>query len=223
MKHNLKERVAAVTGRARALAKQLLAHSRAALWPLDRERAAVEKVASALADASRAARAVIVDDAATVSAASEWDHVVRVIVAGIKNCVKAALSLMTGQHHRCIVNIASVPAMRARGSIGSAIYGATKASVAALSLGLARELGPQGIIVNAVAPGIADTAMRRSTLTEDRHRRVVSRTPLGRLATLSDYRKLGDVPRLRLRFIHHRSSHSGRRWLTASHNRMTSI
>ena len=85
-----------------------------------------------------------------------------------------------------IINIASVSAMRGGGSLGNTIYGATKASVVALTMGLARELGPLGITVNAVAPAVADTAMTRAGLTDEMRRRIVARIPLGRLATLSD-------------------------------------
>lgn len=53
-------------------------------------------------------------------------------------------------------------------------------------MGLARELGPQGITVNAVAPAIADTAMTRASLTEDARQRILARIPLGRLAAVSD-------------------------------------
>lgn len=121
--------------------------------------------------------------------ASEWDRVAQVNVAGIINCVKAALNLMTTRGGR-VVNIASVSAMRGGGSIGNTIYGASKAGVVALTLGLARELGPRAITVNAVAPGVADTAMTRSALTEDIRQRIISRTPLGRLAALSDIANL---------------------------------
>src|SRR5258708_12754111 len=77
-----------------------------------------------------------------------------------------------------IINIASVSAMRGGGSLGNTIYGATKASVVALTMGLARELGPLGITVNAVAPAVADTAMTRAALTDDMPRRIVPRIPL---------------------------------------------
>jgi 3-oxoacyl-[acyl-carrier protein] reductase len=85
-----------------------------------------------------------------------------------------------------IINIASVSAMRGGGSLGNTIYGATKASVVALTMGLARELGPLGVTVNAVAPAVADTAMTRAALTDDMRRRIVARIPLGRLAAPSD-------------------------------------
>jgi len=118
--------------------------------------------------------------------ASEWDRVARVNVAGILNCVKAAMPAATRQRAGRIINIASVSAMRGGGSLGNTIYGASKASVVALTMGLARELGPLGITVNAVAPAVADTAMTRAALTDDMRRRIVARIPLGRLAALSD-------------------------------------
>src|SRR5262249_55328453 len=60
--------------------------------------------------------------------ASEWDRVARVNVAGILNCVKAAMPAVTRQRAGRIINIASVSAMRGGGSLGNTIYGATKAS-----------------------------------------------------------------------------------------------
>ena len=113
--------------------------------------------------------------------ASEWDRVARVNVAGILNCVKAAMPAVTRQRAGRIINIASVSAMRGGGSLGNTIYGATKASVVALTMGLARELGPLGITVNAVAPAVADTAMTRAALTDDMRRRIVARLDDGRL------------------------------------------
>ncbi|HVI62527.1 MAG TPA: SDR family NAD(P)-dependent oxidoreductase [Bradyrhizobium sp.] len=117
---------------------------------------------------------------------SEWDRVSRVNVSGIINCVKAALPSMAAQRRGRIINIASISAMRGGGSIGNTIYGATKASVVALTKGLARELGPQGITVNAVAPAIADTAMTHAALTAEARQRILLRIPLGRLAAPSD-------------------------------------
>lgn len=117
---------------------------------------------------------------------SEWDRVSRVNVCGIINCVKAALPFMAAQRRGRIINIASISAMRGGGSIGNTIYGATKASVVALTKGFARELGPQGITVNAVAPAVADTAMTHAALTEEARQRILSRIPLGRLAAPSD-------------------------------------
>jgi NAD(P)-dependent dehydrogenase (short-subunit alcohol dehydrogenase family) len=118
--------------------------------------------------------------------AEEWDRINRVNVAGILNCVRAAIPIMTRQGYGRIVNIASVSAMRGGGSVGNTLYGASKAAVVALTMGLARELGPKGITVNAIAPAVVDTAMTHAALTEDARQKILARIPLGRLARLAD-------------------------------------
>ena len=82
---------------------------------------------------------------------------------------------MRQQRRGRIINIASVSAMRGGGSVGNTLYGATKAGVVALTMGLARELGPDGITANAIAPAVADTAMTSAALTEDVRRKIVAR------------------------------------------------
>ena len=116
----------------------------------------------------------------------EWDRISRVNVSGILNCVRAAVPAMARQRAGRIVNIASVSAMRGGGSIGNTLYGASKAAVVALTVGLARELGPQGITVNAIAPAVVDTAMTHAALTEEARQKIIARIPLGRLASLAD-------------------------------------
>ena len=72
-----------------------------------------------------------------------------------------------------------------RGFSGLAAYAATKAGMIGMTKSLARELGPRGIRVNAVAPGFLDTEMSGSL--EDRQRdQIIRRTPLGRLGTTED-------------------------------------
>ncbi len=117
---------------------------------------------------------------------TEWQRIAQVNLAGVIYCVKAAIPVMKQQRHGRIINIASVSAMRGGGSVGNTLYGTTKAGVVALTMGLARELGPFGITANAIAPAIVDTAMTHAALTEDAKRRILERIPLGRLAQLSD-------------------------------------
>jgi NAD(P)-dependent dehydrogenase (short-subunit alcohol dehydrogenase family) len=118
--------------------------------------------------------------------AGEFDRVARVNVDGIVHCVKAAVPAMRAARSGRIVNIASISAMRGGGSVGNTLYGATKAAVVALTMGLARELGPNGITVNAVAPAIVDTAMTHAALTKETRQRILPRIPLGRFASPAD-------------------------------------
>jgi len=117
---------------------------------------------------------------------SEWDRVARVNLSGVLHCAKAAMPFMTAQRWGRIVNIASVSAARGGGSFGNTLYGTTKAGVVALTMGLARELGPHGVTVNAVSPAVADTPMTRALLSEDVRQRIVARIPVGRLASVDD-------------------------------------
>jgi len=82
-----------------------------------------------------------------------------------------------------IVVVSSVVA--ARGSRGLAVYAATKAGLEGFARSLARELGPRGIRVNAVAPGFMETDLS-SSLADDDRARIVRRTPLGRLGDPAD-------------------------------------
>jgi NAD(P)-dependent dehydrogenase (short-subunit alcohol dehydrogenase family) len=116
----------------------------------------------------------------------EWQKVSAVNLAGVLYCAQAAIPIMSNQRSGRIINIASVAAMRGGGTVGNALYGATKAGVVALTMGLARELGPHGITVNAIAPAIADTAMTHGVLTEEIRKKVLARIPLGRLTRPSD-------------------------------------
>ena len=117
---------------------------------------------------------------------TEWQRVSEINLSGVLYCAKAAIPFMSKKKYGRILNIASVSAMRGGGSVGNTLYGTTKAGVVALTMGLARELGPNGITVNAIAPAVVDTAMTHPKLTEDARRKILARIPLGRLASLSD-------------------------------------
>ena len=122
--------------------------------------------------------------------AGEFHRLARVNIDGIINCVRAASPAMIAARRGRIVNIASVSAMRGGGAVGNTLYGATKAGVVALTMGLARELGPSGITVNAIAPAIVDTAMTHAALTDDARKRIMARIPLGRFGTGTDVAEL---------------------------------
>ena len=116
----------------------------------------------------------------------EWERVSKVNLSGVLYCSKAAIPFMTAKKYGRIVNIASVSAARGGGSFGNTLYGTTKAGVVALTMGMARELGPHQVTVNAVSPAVTDTPMTRALLDDEVKQRIVSRIPLGRLASVDD-------------------------------------
>jgi NAD(P)-dependent dehydrogenase (short-subunit alcohol dehydrogenase family) len=79
-----------------------------------------------------------------------------------------------------IVNIASIAGLRAAPLQG--VYGMTKAAMISMTQTLAAELGPNGIRVNAIAPGLVETRLAQALTSSDEvMRRVTERTPLGRV------------------------------------------
>ena len=86
-----------------------------------------------------------------------WDRIFAVNVKGIYNCVNAAMPGFLKKHKGCIINVSSM-----WGQVGAsceAAYSATKGAVIALTKALAQELGPSGIRVNCIAPGVIVTDM----------------------------------------------------------------
>lgn len=120
----------------------------------------------------------------------EWDRLVAVNLTGYFNCIQAAIPAMRGRKAAAIVNIASVSAEKGGGAIGNVWYGTTKAGVVAMTRGMARELGPAGIRVNAISPAVLDTDMVHGLLTPERRERILARIPLGRFADAADVARL---------------------------------
>ena len=90
-------------------------------------------------------------------AEDEWNRLFAVNVGGIYHCVNAAMPSFLKAHRGSIVTVASM-----WGQVGAsceAAYSATKGAVIALTKALAKELGPSGIRVNCVAPGVILTDM----------------------------------------------------------------
>ena len=86
-----------------------------------------------------------------------WDRLFAVNVKGIYNCVNAAMPSFLAKHAGSVVTVSSM-----WGQVGAsceAAYSATKGAVIALTQALAKELGPSGIRVNCVAPGVILTDM----------------------------------------------------------------
>lgn len=119
-----------------------------------------------------------------------FDRLLAVNLGGIYNTVLALAPLMRGRRGASIVNLSSVSHERGGGSLGNVWYGATKAAVVSLTKGLARELGPEGIRVNAIAPGVMDTELVRDLLTPEVRAAAIKRFPLGRFAETDDVARL---------------------------------
>ena len=108
---------------------------------------------------------------------TDWDRLFDVNVKGVYNCIKAALPSFLNHHSGSIVTVSSM-----WGQVGASCesaYAATKGAVIALTKSLAKELGPSGIRVNCVAPGVILTDMCAGYSEEDLQA-LAKETPLGR-------------------------------------------
>ena len=121
---------------------------------------------------------------------ADWDQVCRINLSGVYYCCKAVLPHMAKRKSGKIINVASVSAAKGGGIFGNVLYGATKAGVIALTKGMARDLGPYGINVNAIAPAVAETGMTSALLTPERRQAILASIPLGRLASTADIARI---------------------------------
>ena len=113
----------------------------------------------------------------------DWDRVMAVNLGGVVNCVRAALPHMIHRKAGRIVTISSMWGLT--GASCESAYAASKAAVIGLTRSLAKELGPSGITVNCVAPGVVDTDMNAS-LSPETLEELKEETPLGAIGTPED-------------------------------------
>jgi 3-oxoacyl-[acyl-carrier protein] reductase len=112
-----------------------------------------------------------------------WDYVLALNTKSIFASTQAALPLMTDGG--AIVNVSS-QAGRDGGGPGGIAYGASKAALMAMTRGLAKELGPRKIRVNAVCPGMIATKFHDDFTKPEVRERVAGMTPLGREGQASE-------------------------------------
>jgi 3-oxoacyl-[acyl-carrier protein] reductase len=105
-------------------------------------------------------------------ALEEWDKVLRVNLTGPFLCARAVLPAMRRARWGRIINIASGAVRLGRPNYLH--YIAAKAALAGMSLSMARELGADGITVNAILPGATFTEIERKTVTPAQKERIIS-------------------------------------------------
>jgi 3-oxoacyl-[acyl-carrier protein] reductase len=108
---------------------------------------------------------------------ADWDVVLNTNLKGTFNCSKAAIRPMMKQHYGRIVNITSVSGLI--GQVGQTNYSSSKAGVIGFTKALAREVGSRKITVNAIAPGLVETALTID-LPQEFKDMFIEMTPLGR-------------------------------------------
>lgn len=113
----------------------------------------------------------------------DWQRMFDVNITGMFNCCREAIPGMVRRQSGCIVNVSSI--LGQYGGSCETAYSATKGAVIAFTRGLAKELGPSGIRVNAVAPGAIDTDMM-SGFSADEKALLADRTALCRMGTAED-------------------------------------
>jgi 3-oxoacyl-[acyl-carrier protein] reductase len=104
-------------------------------------------------------------------------------IRGLLFCCKHAARAF-GENGGAIINISSVNGISP--VPGGAAYSGSKAAVNAITIALARELGPKNIRVNALAPGLTMTKRYLADIPESAKQHVIGETPLGRLGTPDD-------------------------------------
>jgi len=116
---------------------------------------------------------------------SEWDELFAFNTRSCFLCSREAARYMAGSGGGQIISVASL-AGQTSSVLQGAHYSASKAAVIGLTRHMARELGPLGIRVNAIAPGVTTTERIERQLTPERRQALLSRIPLRRLATPED-------------------------------------
>lgn len=112
-----------------------------------------------------------------------WNQVLQTNLYSAFNCTKCCLPLLLKSKAASIINIASIVGLA--GNFGQLNYAASKAGLIGFTKSLAREVGPKGMRVNAIAPGFVETGML-SSIPESVKSDFLRHIPLGRFAQPSE-------------------------------------
>lgn len=117
----------------------------------------------------------------------QWQEVIQVHLTGTFHCCRLVLPEMLRRHQGVILNVSSIWGMA--GASCEVAYSAAKAGVIGLTRALAKEVGPSGIRVNCIAPGVIDTDMNRM-FDEKTRQAILDEIPLGRMGTPEEIAQL---------------------------------
>ena len=115
-----------------------------------------------------------------------WDRIMDVNLKGVLYLSQAVIPHMKSRGGGSIACMSSVSAQRGGGIFGGPHYSAAKAGVLGLAKAMARELGPDGIRVNCVTPGLIETDITGDKLTPAMRDDIIKGIPLGRLGQAKD-------------------------------------
>ncbi len=118
---------------------------------------------------------------------AEWDHILAVDLKSVFLTAKVFLPDMIRKKSGRIINISSI--FGAVGGSCEVAYSTAKAGIIGFTKALAKEVGPSGIQVNCIAPGVIETEMNARLRAEDKAA-LVEETPLGRIGTPEDVASL---------------------------------
>lgn len=115
-----------------------------------------------------------------------WERIMDVNLRGVLYLSQAVIPHMRSRGKGSIACMSSVSAQRGGGIFGGPHYSAAKAGVLGLAKAMARELGPDGIRVNCVTPGLIETDITGDKLTPEMRADIIKGIPMGRLGQASD-------------------------------------
>ena len=118
-----------------------------------------------------------------------WDEVIDLNLKSAFLCCHAVAASMIERKTGAIVNVSSI-AGRTGGALGSIHYSTAKGGLITFTKGLAKELAPFGIRVNAVSPGVIDTPYHEQFSTPEMMKGYVSGIPMGRVGTPCEVAKV---------------------------------
>jgi 3-oxoacyl-[acyl-carrier protein] reductase len=114
-----------------------------------------------------------------------WDEIMDLNLKSVMLCSQMVAPSMIERRHGAIINIVSI-AGRNGGGPGAMAYASAKGGLIAFTKGLAKELAPSGVRVNAVSPGVIDTPFHEVFSTPEMIRNFVAGIPLGRVGTATE-------------------------------------